>query len=111
MGVSRLTSGCKAVPCCWVYTIKSGGRYKARLVAKGFKQVKDIDYDEIFSPVTRFESIRFLLAHAALNDWEVEAMDVKTAFLYGELDEEISYIWSNQKALKSLVRNTKSVVF
>lgn len=53
------------------------------------KQVKGIDYDEIFSPVARFESIRFLLAHAALNDWEVEAMDVKTAFLYGELDEEI----------------------
>ena len=84
-----LPKGRKAIPCRWVFVVKPGARYKARLVAKGFKQQAGIDYDEIFSPVARFESLRLLLAHAALHDWEVEALDVKTAFLYGELEEEI----------------------
>lgn len=73
----------------WVYDIKHDGRYKARLVAKGFTQVWGEDYHETFSPVARFESIRYLLAHAALEDWDIESMDVKTAFLNGDLDEEI----------------------
>ncbi|TFY51065.1 hypothetical protein EVJ58_g10757 [Rhodofomes roseus] len=73
----------------WVYTIKHDGRYKARVVAKGFTQVWGQDYHETFSPVARFESVRYLLAHAALEDWEIESMDVKTAFLNGDLDEEI----------------------
>ncbi|TFY59187.1 hypothetical protein EVJ58_g5934 [Rhodofomes roseus] len=61
----------------------------ARVVAKGFTQVWGQDYTETFSPVARFESVRYLLAHAALEDWEIESMDVKTAFLNGDLDEEI----------------------
>ena len=61
----------------------------ARLVAKGFTQVQGIDSEETFSPVVRFESVRFLLSIAALNDWEIEAMDVKLAFLHGYLEEEI----------------------
>ena len=56
---------------------------------KGFTQVEGIDFQETFSPVARYEAIRFLLTHAALEDWEIEALDIKTAFLYGELDEEI----------------------
>ena len=48
-----------------------------------------IDYEETFSPVARYKSIRYLLAHAALLDWEIEAMDVKLAYLHGVLDEEI----------------------
>ena len=79
----------RVVKCKWVYDIKSDGRYKARLVAKGFTQIEGIDFQETFSPVARYEAIRLLLAHAALEDWELEAMDIKTAFLYGELDEEI----------------------
>ncbi|KAL7284900.1 hypothetical protein ACG7TL_002214 [Trametes sanguinea] len=73
----------------WVYDIKHDGRYKARLVAKGFTQVWGEDYHETFSPVARFESIRYLLAHTALEDWDIESMDVKTAFLNGDLEEEI----------------------
>ena len=58
-------------------------------MAKGFTQVEGIDFQETFSPVARYEAVRFLLAHAALEDWEIEALDVKTAFLHGDLDEEI----------------------
>ena len=77
------------IKCKWVFTVKADGCYKALVVAKGFTQEHGIDYEETFSPVTRYESIRYLLAHAALEDWEIEAMDVKMAYLYGELKEEI----------------------
>lgn len=77
------------VKCRWTYVLKLDGRYKARLVAKGFTQIYGIDYEETFSPVARFESIRFLIAHAALEDWEIESMDVTLAYLNGILEEEI----------------------
>jgi hypothetical protein len=73
----------------WVYDIKYDNRYKARLVAKGFTQIWGQDYHETFSPVARFESVCYITSHAALNDWEINAMDVKTAFLNGDLEEEI----------------------
>ena len=79
----------KPIKCRWRYVIKADGRFKARLVAKDFTQVQGIDYEETFSPVLRYKSIWYILAHAALLDWKIEAMDVKTAFLYGELKEEI----------------------
>ena len=69
--------------------VKADSRYKARVVAKGFTQEHGIDYEETFSPVTRYESIRYLLAHATLEYWEIEAMDVKTVYLYSKLKEEI----------------------
>ena len=73
----------------WVYTIHPGNHVKARFVAKGFTQIFGIDYEETFSPVARFETVRLMFALAALHDWEMEALDVKTAFLFGELDEEL----------------------
>ena len=79
----------RIVKCKWVYVIKPNGLYKARLVVKGFTQVKGIDFQETFLPVTQYEAIRFLLAHAALENWEIEALNIKTVFLYGELNEEI----------------------
>ena len=92
MGVWKLVdrpSDHKTIKCRWTYVLKADGRQKVRLVAKGYTQVQGIDYEETFSPVARYESIRYLLAHAALLDWEIEAMDVKLAYLHGVLDEEI----------------------
>ena len=80
---------CKTIKCRWTYVMKSNGCYKARLVAKGYTQVHGIDYEETFSLVARYESIRYLLTHAALQDWEIEAMDVKLAYLHEVLEEEI----------------------
>ena len=64
-------------------------RFKARLVAKGYAQKYGIDYDEIFSPVVRFSSIRFLLAFTVQHGFPIHEIDVETAFLNGKLDEEI----------------------
>jgi len=84
-----LPAGRKAVKSKWVFKRKTDGRYRARLVAKGFTQIQGIDYDETFSPVARFESLRLILALAALEDWEIHQMDIKSAFLNGLLEEEI----------------------
>ena len=85
----ELPDGRKTVKNKWVFKHKSDGRYRARLVAKGFTQVFGIDYDETFSPVARYESIRALLALAAQEGWEIHTMDAISAFLNGDLDEEI----------------------
>ena len=79
----------KTIKCRWTSVMKSDGRYKAQLVAKGYTQIQGIDYEETFSLVARYESIRYLLTHAALQDWEIETMDVKLAYLHGVLEEEI----------------------
>jgi hypothetical protein len=86
--------GRKVIKNRWVFDVKGDGRKRARLVAKGFSQEEGLDYDQIFSPVVRFETVRLMLAMAALG-WTISGVDVRTAFLYGELDEEIS--WNNQK--------------
>ena len=85
----KLPHGRKAIKNRWVFDIKTDGRKKARLVAKGFSQVEGIDFDEIFSPVVRFETVRLMFALSALEGWTISALDVKSAFLYGQLDEEI----------------------
>ena len=89
-----LPPGCKAIGCKWILKkkLKPDGtvdKYKARLVAKGFRQRENIDFFDTFSPVTRITSIRVLIALASLHGLVVHQMDVKTAFLNGELEEEI----------------------
>jgi ATP-binding cassette subfamily B (MDR/TAP) protein 1 len=64
-------------------------KYKARIVAKGFRQESDVDFDEIFSPVVKLSTLRFLLGVVAHEDLELLQLDVKTTFLHGDLDEEI----------------------
>ena len=59
------------------------------MVAKGFTQVYRIDFEETFSPIAWFETVHILLALAVLEDWDIESLDVKTAYLYSELDEEM----------------------
>ncbi|GJY49578.1 putative ribonuclease H-like domain-containing protein [Tanacetum coccineum] len=61
---------------------------KARLVAHGYTQEEGIDYDEVFAPVARIEAIRLFLAYASFKDFVVYQMDVKSAFLYGKIEEE-----------------------
>ena len=78
----------------WVFKAKfvydgSPLKYKARLVAKGYSQVHGIDYNETFVPVAKMDSIRLALAIVALKQWEVHHMDVKCAFLNGDLTEDI----------------------
>ena len=57
--------------------------------AKGFSQVEGLDYDQVFSPVVQFETVRLILAMAALGDWTISGLDVRNAYLYSKLDEEI----------------------
>ena len=81
----------KVIGCKWVFKLKRDAngeitRYKARLVAQGYSQEAGIDYDEVFAPVTKYDSIRSILAIANQLDLEVHQMDVKTAFLHGDLD-------------------------
>ena len=64
-------------------------KYKARLVAKGYVQRQGVNYEEVFAPVARLETVRLLLALAAQEDWKVHHMDVKSAFLNGDLTEEV----------------------
>ena len=60
---------------------------KARLVAQGYSQVEGIDYGETFAPITRLESIRLLIAYASHNNFKLQQMDVKSAFLNGPINE------------------------
>lgn len=73
----------------WVFKRKDDGRFKARLVARGFTQTHGVDYFETYSPVARFATIRLVLALAAKYGLRVQQMDVDTAFLYGDLEEEL----------------------
>lgn len=81
--------GAKPITCRWVLREKADGRFKARLVARGFEQKEGVDYTETFSPVARHASIRLLLSHAASEKMKLVSFDVKTAFLYGNLEQDI----------------------
>ena len=78
----------------WVYKVKKDERgvivkHMAWLVARGFVQHEGIDFEEVFAPVARMESVRLLLALTAAKNWGVHHLDVKSAFLNGELAEEV----------------------
>ena len=87
----------KSVHCKWIFKRKEGlppsepPRFKAKLVTKGFSQIPGVDYNDVFSPVVKHSSIRTFFSIVAMHDLELELeqLDVKTAFLHGELKEEI----------------------
>lgn len=92
--LTTLPPGKKPVGSKWVFKIKSSPnksniRFKARLCAKGFSQVEGIDYNETFAPTTRYDTIRMLLSLAVQRKLHILQFDVKTAFLYGEIAEDI----------------------
>ena len=92
--LTTLPAGRRAIGCRWVFKLKlnvdgSVNKYKARLVAQGYNQREGLDYSETFAPVCRAETIRLLLTLAAKYNYEVHQLDVKTAYLYGLLKEDI----------------------
>ncbi|GJT23706.1 putative ribonuclease H-like domain-containing protein [Tanacetum coccineum] len=89
-----LPNGKRAIGTKWVFRNKKDERgimirNKARLVTQGYTQEEGIDYDEVFAPVARIEAIRLFLAYASFKDFMVYQMDVKSAFLYGKIEEEV----------------------
>lgn len=104
MGAS-FTKGHKAIGVKWVYKAKKNAkreveRYKARLVAKGYSQKVGIDYDEVFAPITRLETVRLIISLAAQNSWRIHQMDVKSTFLNGVLEEEVYIVQPQDYEIK-----------
>jgi hypothetical protein len=96
----------------WVFKLKKDAagkvvKHKARLVAKGYVQRIGVDFDEVFAPVARLDSVRLLLALATQQGWSAHHMDVKSAFLNGILEEEV-YVVQPQDLLL-MGRSTKCI--
>jgi hypothetical protein len=92
--LTDLPMGTRTIGLKWVFKIKKNpdgsiNKSKARLVAKGYVQRQGIDYEEVFAPVTRIETVHLLIALAASEGWEMHHLDVKSAFLHGELIEDV----------------------
>ena len=88
-----LPAGHRPIGLKWVYKVKKDSqgavvKHKVRLVAKGYVQRQGVDFEEVFAPVARVESVCLLVALAAQKGWQVHYIDIKSAFLNGELEEE-----------------------
>lgn len=90
--LTPLLDGAKKIGVKWVYKTKYNERgeiekYKVRLVEKGYSQKHGVDFTEVFAPMARWDTIRTILALATIKGWSVFQLDVKNAFLHGELNE------------------------
>ena len=110
--------GIKLIGCKWIFKRKTDADgnitiHKARLVAKGFGQIQRVDYDETFLPVVMLRSVRIMLAIAAYFDYEIWQMYVKTAFLNGNLNEDVYIIqpegFVNPKDARKLCKLQKAI--
>lgn len=92
--LTPLPRGQRTIGVKWVYKIKRTvdgeiDRYKARLVAKGYKQKYGVDYEEVFAPVARLDTVRMLISLVAHHSWKIYPLDLKSAFLNGILEKEV----------------------
>jgi len=99
--VVDLPKGRKTIKNHWVFDIKSDSYYRSQLVAKGFSQVERINFDELFSSVICYETVCLFLAVTVLENWDIHSIDVKTTYLYSDLDEEIYMALSKLAYLNS----------
>jgi hypothetical protein len=92
--LTELPAGHRPIGLKWVFKTKKDAagvvvKHKARLVAKGYVQREGVDFDEVFAPMARLDSVRALVAVAAQQDWQLHHLDVKSAFLNSDLQEEV----------------------
>ena len=84
-----LSKGRKVILNHWMFNIKSDGHYRSQLVAKEFSQIKKIDFDKLFSLVVCYETAYLFLAVATLENWDIHSVNIKTTYLYNNMDKRI----------------------
>eukprot|EP00980_Cylindrotheca_fusiformis_P026468 scaffold16219_cov100-Cylindrotheca_fusiformis.AAC.1 len=85
----KVPKNCRLVKCKWVFDVKRDGRFRARLVACGYTQIPGVDFQNSFAPTINDITWRLLLILLLVNNYDAKIIDVETAFLLGDLDEEI----------------------
>nr|GEX56205.1 zinc finger, CCHC-type [Tanacetum cinerariifolium] len=112
--LTTLSKGQKAIGFKWVYKAKkrpkAKWKCKARLMAKGYKQKHGIDYEKVFAPVARLETIRMIIAISAQHKWKIYRMDVKSAFLNGLIEEEVYVEQPEGYVAKGQEGNSESMI-